>query len=37
MYETKFSTSGVKREYYYAVRLGTSVENSLGVLRLSLK
>lgn len=37
-YETKFSTSGAnKREYYYAVRLGTSVVNSLGVLRLSLK
>lgn len=37
-YETKFSTSGQnKREYYYGYRLGSSVENSLGVLRLSLK
>lgn len=39
-YETKYSTSASvlqSREYYYAVRIGTSPENSIGVLRISIK
>ena len=38
-YETKYSTSESvlqSREYYYAVRIGTSPENSVGVLRISI-
>ena len=38
-YETKYSTSVSllqSREYYYAIRIGTSPENSVGVLRISI-